>query len=134
VTVVDTSAIVAVLWSEPEADVFWHLLHGAAPARMSVGTYLEARLVVEGRRGGMEGVVDELVATLAITLEPVTLEQGRIAADANRRFGRGSGHPARVNFGDCFSYALAKATGEPLLFKGDDFGHTDVAAALAPRA
>jgi len=82
----------------------------------------------------MEGVVDELVATLAITLEPVTLEQGRIAADANRRFGRGSGHPARVNFGDCFSYALAKATGEPLLFKGDDFGHTDVAAALAPRA
>ncbi len=134
-TVVDTSAVVAVLWSESEAIVFWQLLRDTASARMSVGTYLEARLVLEGgRRRGMEGVLDELVATLDITLEPVTIEQGRIAADAHRRYGRGSGHPARLNFGDCFSYALAKATGEPLLFKGDDFGHTDVATAVAPRA
>ncbi len=133
-TVVDTSAIVAVLWSEPEADAFWHLLHDAAPARMSVGTYLEARLVLEGgRRGGMEGVLDELVATLDITLEPVTVEQGRIAADARRAFGRGSGHPARLNFGDSFSSALAKATGEPLLLKGNDFSQTDVDAAVMPR-
>jgi len=131
VTVVDTSAIVAVLWSEPEAQAFWHLLREAAPARMSVGTYLEARLVIEGgRRGGMEGVLDDLIETLEIDLEPVTIEQGRIAADAYGRFGRRSGHPARLNFGDCFSYALAKATSEPLLFKGDGFGHTDIAPAL----
>lgn len=130
-TVVDTSAIVAVLWSEPEAQAFWHLLREAAPARMSVGTYLVARLVIEGgRRGGMEGVLDDLIETLEIDLEPVTIEQGRMAADAYRRFGGKSGHPARLNFGDCFSYALAKATGEPLLFKGDDFGHTDIAPAL----
>jgi ribonuclease VapC len=76
---------------------------------------------------------DQMIETGAITLEPVTIEQGRIAAEAHRRYGRGSGHPARLNFGDCFSYALAKATGEPLLFKGDDFGHTDVATAVAPR-
>jgi ribonuclease VapC len=131
VTVVDTSAIVAVLWSEPEADAFWHVLHAATPARMSVGTYIEARLVLEGgRRGGMEGVLDELVEALEIALEPVTLEQGRIAADAHRRFGRGSGHPARLNVGDCFSYALAKTAGEPLLFKGDDFGLTDIVPAI----
>jgi ribonuclease VapC len=131
VTVDDTSAIVAVLWSEPEGEAFWHLLRDAFPARMSVGSYLETRLVLEGRRsGGMEGVLDELIETLEIGLEHVTVEQGRIAADAYRRFGRESGHPARLNFGDCFSYALAKATGEPLLFKGDDFGHTDIARAI----
>jgi ribonuclease VapC len=62
----------------------------------------------------------------AVSIEPVTTAQARIARDAYRDFGRGSGHPAQLNFGDCFAYALATETGEPLLFKGDDFGHTDV--------
>ena len=73
---------------------------------------------------------DDLVNEAQLIIEVVTEVQARIAREAYRDFGRGSGHPARLNFGDCFAYALARATGEPLLFKGDDFGHTDIAPAL----
>jgi ribonuclease VapC len=72
-----------------------------------------------------------LVREAEIVIEPVTEEQAHIARQAYRDYGRGSGHPARLNFGDCFAYALARATGEPLLFKGDDFRHTDIASAVA---
>jgi len=73
---------------------------------------------------------DEFFKEANISVEPVTLEQARLAREAYRDFGKGSGHPAKLNFGDCFAYALAKATGEPLLFKGDDFIHTDISSAL----
>jgi len=72
---------------------------------------------------------DDLVREANLIIEPVTEAQARIARDAYRDFGRGSGHPAKLSFGDCFAYALAKIAGEPLLFKGDDFAHTDIAAA-----
>jgi ribonuclease VapC len=73
---------------------------------------------------------DELIEEAQITIEPVTMEQARIARQAYRDYGKGSGHPAQLNFGDCFSYALARDKREPILFKGDDFGHTDLRSAL----
>jgi uncharacterized protein with PIN domain len=79
---------------------------------------------------GRQPPFDELVDAAELKVEPVTFDQARIARDAYRDFGKGSGHKAGLNFGDCFAYALAKATGEALLFKGDDFGHTDVSVAL----
>lgn len=95
--------------------------------RMSTATYVELGAVVDG---GDDPIVsrrlDRLLDVAGTIFEPVTIEQMRIARDAYRDFGRGSGHSARLNYGDCFAYALAKALGEPLLFKGDDFGSTDV--------
>ena len=132
--IVDSSAIVAILWQEEDAAEYAMAIEAASVCRLSIASFLEISIVVQRLQGPLtRRLFDQMIETGAITLEPVTIEQGRIAADANRRFGRGSGHPARLNFGDCFSYALAKATGEPLLFKGDDFGHTDVATAVAPR-
>ena len=132
--IVDSSAIVAILWQEEEAD-FAMAIEAAPVRRLSIASFLEISIVVQRLTAPItRRLFDQMIDSGAVTLEPVTIEQGHIAADAHRRFGRGSGHPARLNFGDCFSYALAKATGEPLLFKGEDFGHTDVAAAVAPRA
>ena len=103
--------------------------------RMSAATWLETSIVVDGRRNPvLSRKFDRFLAELDITIEPVTVEHAQIAREAYRDFGRGSGHPAKLNFGDCFSYALAKATGEPLLFKGDDFSHTDVRTATVPGA
>jgi ribonuclease VapC len=76
---------------------------------------------------------DDLLGTAQVIVEPVTQDQARLAREAYRDFGKGSGHPARLDLGDCFAYALAKATGEPILFKGDDFTHTDLALAKPPR-
>lgn len=125
----DSSAIVAILWQEEEAADFAMAIEAASVCRLSIAGFVEISIVVQRLRAFQtRRLFDQM--TGAITLEPVTIEQGRIAADAHRRYGRGSGHPARLNFGDCFSYALAKATGEALLFKGSDFSQTDVAAAL----
>lgn len=100
--------------------------------RMSAATYLEAGIVADGGRDPVAmRVYDSLIALKQISIEPFTADQARIARQANRDFGRGSGHPARLNFGDCMSYALAKVRDEPLLYKGDDFGHTDIISALA---
>jgi ribonuclease VapC len=102
----------------------------AEPKRMSAANYLEAAIVVDANRNPLlSRRLDDLIAQTEIQAEPVTLEQAEIARAAYRDFGRGSGHPAGLNFGDCFAYALAKSTREPLLFKGDDFSHTDVAIA-----
>jgi ribonuclease VapC len=76
--------------------------------------------------------LDEVIEEFQIRIEPVTVEQARIARQAYRDYGKGSGHPANLNFGDCFSYALARDKREPILFKGDDFGHTDLRSAAAP--
>ena len=129
--IVDSSAIIAILKEEPETDRIVGALSGAAePKRMSAANYLEAAIVVDANRNPvLSRRFDDLVAQTEIVVEPVTREQAEIARAAYRDFGRGTGHPARLNFGDCFAYALAKTTREPLLFKGDDFSHTDVAAA-----
>jgi ribonuclease VapC len=131
-TVVDSSAIIAILRDEPDADRFIAALDRASDLRMSTASYVEAAIVVDSAGDPVASRrFDELVTEAGLVIEPVTQAQARIARDAYRDFGRGSGHKAGLNVGDCFTYALAKATGEPLLFKGDDFAHTDVAPALS---
>ena len=129
--IVDTSAVIAVLHNDPQALAFARLVDTATYCRMSAANFLEAALIVDARRRP-EGRrrFDDLLKEMRIVIEPVTEEQVHIAREAYRDYGRGSGHPARLNFGDCFAYALARATGEPLLFKGDDFRHTDITPAL----
>lgn len=127
--IVDTSALIAVVQGEPEAANFTRLLL-AEPARMSVANWLAASLVVDARTSLHRQEFAEVVSSLDIELVPVTVEQAEAARLAHGRFGRGSRSPARLNYGDCFAYALARVTGEPLLFKSDDFGHTDITAAL----
>ncbi len=98
---------------------------------MSAVNYVEAAIVIDGSRDPVaSGRFDDLFRAAELTIEPVTQEQARIARDAYRDFGKGRGHRAALNFGDCFAYALAKVTGEPILFKGDDFAHTDLTSAL----
>jgi ribonuclease VapC len=128
--IVDSSALVALVRLEPEAKQFAERISAAEPCRVSAATYLETAIVIDSARDPVaSGRFDELFARAEIVIEPVTVEQARIARQAYRDFGRGSGHEARLNFGDCFSYALAKATGEALLFKGTDFAATDVRCA-----
>lgn len=127
--IVDTSALIAVLLREPEEEAFAHHMLGAKP-RMSAANWFEATMVADGRKDGHSDTLDRLVDQLAITIEPVTEAHARAARIAFRRYGRGSGSPARLNFGDCFAYALSATSGEPLLFKGDDFTHTDVLRAV----
>jgi ribonuclease VapC len=126
--IVDTSALIAILRDEPEALVSAEAITAPTVCRMSAASFLEAAAVIDaGRDPVASRRFDELLAVAQIMIEPVTETQARIAREAYRDFGKGSGHPAQLNFGDCFAYALAKETGEPLLFKGDDFHHTDIA-------
>jgi len=125
--ILDTSAVVAILRVEPDALEYASAIEGALVRRISAVNYLEVCLVIDGRRDPVASrEVDEFFTQAKVVIEPVTEEQARIARWAYRDFGRGSGHPANLNFGDCFAYALAKTSGEPLLFKGADFPHTDV--------
>jgi ribonuclease VapC len=129
VIVIDTSAIIAVLYREPEFDQFQRLIIDAESCFVSAVSYLEASMVLIGR--GTPKATKELDAFLervAIEFVPFDYELAKRARDAFIRFGRGR-HPARLNFGDCVSYALAQARGLPLLFKGDDFAQTDVISA-----
>ena len=135
--IIDTSALLAILRDEPDAEVIASTIQQAAVRRVSAATFLEAAVVIDMSGDPIASRrFDELIAVAGIVVEPVTEEQARIGRAAYRDFGKRSGHPAQLNFSDCFSYALARATGEPLLFKGTDFIHTDVAAAtrLLPRA
>jgi len=129
--IVDSSAVVAVLLDEAEALAITDAVASADRVRMSEGTYLELGIVVD-RRGNpvLSRKLDQLLAAWEVEFVAVDREQARCARQAHRDFGRGSGSPAQLNFGDCFAYALASVSGEPLLFKGDDFGHTDVSAVL----
>jgi ribonuclease VapC len=127
--IVDTSALVAILYGEPEAVSFVKVIHDAELARISVANYVELSMVVEGQLGpdGMRQA-EAFFRRAGIIVEPVTLEHGELARQAFLDFGKGR-HKAGLNFGDCFAYALAKESGEPLLFKGNDFAQTDVQAA-----
>lgn len=129
--IIDTSAVVAVLREEKEGSHFLSALNATShPKRMSAANYLEAAIVVDANRNPLlSRRLDDLIVQTEIVVEPVTLEQAEIARAAYRDFGKGSGHPAGLNFGDCFAYALARARREPLLFKGGDFSLTDVATA-----
>jgi len=129
--IVDTSALIAILRDEPEAPVMAQAIEEATERRISAANWLEAAAVIDGSRDPVASrQFDELLGVARMMVAPVTEQQARIARAAYRDFGKGSGHPAGLNFGDCFAYALAKDTGEPLLFKGRDFAHTDVAPAL----
>lgn len=129
--IVDTSALVAILREEADAAVYVASVHAAERTRISAGTLLETAIVIDGNRNvRLSRRLDDLIQRMGIVIEPVTEEQARLARAAYRNYGKGSGHPARLNFGDCFAYALARSTGEPLLFKGDDFIHTDITPAL----
>jgi ribonuclease VapC len=124
--VVDTSAVLAILQDEPERRSFNEALESADSRLMSVATFVETSILVESRYGA-EGLrdLDRLVERAGIELVPVDAEQARAAREAWSRFGKGR-HAAALNFGDCFSYALARVLGEPLLCKGGDFSLTDV--------
>jgi ribonuclease VapC len=125
--IVDTSALVAVIRDEPDAERFIRALSSSEPTRMSAANYLEAAIVIDGAGDPIASRrFDEAVAVSRISIEPVTAEQAEIARAAYRDFGKGTGHPASLNFGDCFAYALARTSGEPLLFKARDFSETDV--------
>ena len=124
--IVDSSVIVAILGNEPEAPSFEQAIAEASPRRLSAASYVEAALVVDRRYDPIfSRKLDDLLRDAQITMEPVSIQQARIAREAYRDFGKGR-HRAGLNFGDCFAYALAKEKGEPLLFKGDDFRKTDV--------
>jgi ribonuclease VapC len=128
--VVDTSALLAILQDEPERRSFNEALESADSRLMSVATLVEISIIIESRYGA-EGLrdLDLLIERAGIELVPVDVEQARAARSAYSRFGKGR-HPAALNFGDCFSYALARVLGEPLLFKGGDFSRTGL---LQPR-
>ena len=124
--IVDTSVVIAILKGERDADVLGDVLARAQVCRMSAVSYVEAGVVVDSNRNPvLSRRLDDLLRAVEIDIEPVTLHQARIAREAYRDFGKGR-HRAGLNFGDCFAYALAKEKGEKLLFKGDDFRHTDI--------
>ncbi len=127
--VLDTSAIVAILLGEPDADRFATAIAGASVRLLSAVNRVELSLVIEGRKGEAgRRALEAFLAEAGIVVADVGAEQSALAIEAFRRFGRGR-HPAGLNIGDCFAYALARATDEPLLFKADDFARTDVTAA-----
>ena len=126
--IVDTSALIVILRDEPGAKGFAMAIADAEHRRLSAANYLEAAIAIDGSRNPIASRrFDDLLREAEIVIEPVTAQQAKVAREAYRDFGRGSGHPAGLNFGDCFAYALAKTSREPLLFKGVDFAHTGIA-------
>src|SRR5271168_3231896 len=130
--ILDASAVIAILRDEPERVLFEAILNDAEDVYISAAAYLELAVVIDSRRDAvMSREIDDFLDRFSVIIEPVTAEQARIARQAYRDYGKGSGHPANLNFGDCFSYALAREKREPLLYKGDDFVHTDLRSALS---
>ena len=130
--IVDSSALLAILNREPDADLYETAIGAATHCRMSAANFLESAMVVESRGGFEAGnELDALLEAAEIGIEPVTAQHAAAARQAWRRFGKGR-HRASLNFGDCFAYALSRTSREPLLYKGDDFSRTDIPNALAP--
>ena len=129
--IIDSSAVLAILFAEDDAADFARAIESAHARRMSAGNWLETAIRVDmGNSPIASNAFDDFIREAAFTVEPVTTTQVQFARRAYRAYGKGTGHPAQLNFGDCFAYALAKETGEPLLFKGDDFSRTDIKAAV----
>jgi ribonuclease VapC len=129
--IVDSSALIAILRREPEAATFTRILDETDELSCSAATYFETAIVVDSRRDPIANLtLDDLITRAGITIEPFTAKHAQIARQAYRDYGKGSGHPANLNFGDCFAYALARDKREPLLYKGDDFRHTDLRSAI----
>ena len=131
--ILDSSALLAVLLREPEAERFIAAIADAERREISAANYVEAAIRLIGKREDPVPLrrLDEFAKAIGLTLVPVTPGQAGIAIDAYRDFRKGSGHPAQLNYGDCFAYALAKETRQSLLFKGNDFIHTDIEAAVS---
>ena len=128
--ILDSSPLVAILAKEPDSEVYVNAISRAPRCRISAGNFIELSMVLEGQFGAeLVRQCDALFRRIGIVIEPVTVEQAHLARQAFHDFGKGR-HPAALNFGDCFAYALAKVTGEPLLFKGNDFKRTDIVSAL----
>jgi ribonuclease VapC len=128
--IIDSSALMAIILREPDGRTYLHAIVTASSCRMSVSNWLEATMMVDSR--GQTAAADRLdrfIRQTKIEVVPVSLSQGELARQAWRTYGKGN-HPAHLNYGDCFAYALAKETGEPLLFKGTDFAQTDIEPAL----
>lgn len=129
--IVDSSAVIAVVRQEEDADVYTKAIGESAAPLMSVASFLETAIVLDSERDPViSRELDRFCSDAGMRFISVDQTQMHIARQAYRDFGKGSGHPARLNFGDCFAYALAKAMDEPLLYKGADFSHTDVRSAL----
>lgn len=131
--IVDTSAIVAILQDEPEAAAFTRLITNSPVVRISAATYVELGVVIDGSRDPvLSGALDRVLEESRVVIEAFTASQAQTARIAYQKFGKGSGHSARLNMGDCFAYALARDLGEPLLFKGNDFTLTDIEIVIEP--
>ena len=129
--ILDTSSLMAIIAEETDSELYIQAISRASHCRISAGNFLELSIVIEGQFGSdVLRQCDALFRRVGIVIEPVTVEHIHVARQAFHDFGKGR-HPAGLNFGDCFAYALAKATGEPLLFKGADFGKTDIVSALS---
>lgn len=129
--IVDSSAIIAIIKNEPEARAFADAIEAAKVVRISAASYVESRIVAARYKDPiLSSRLEEILENPGLLIEPVTAKQALIAWEAYRDYGKGSGHPANLNFGDCFSYALAREKREPILYKGDDFVHTDLRSAV----
>ncbi|CAM4088208.1 type II toxin-antitoxin system VapC family toxin [Nocardia ninae] len=129
--IVDASALLAILNEEPESDSFIEILGSTHSLAMSVVNHFEVSIKVDRHPNPvLARRAEQLMDRAQIELVPVSLEQAAIARAAYRDFGKGSGHKAKLNLGDCFAYALATVTKKPLLYKGNDFGHTDIRSAV----
>jgi ribonuclease VapC len=129
--IVDSSVLIAIVRREDDRETYVRKLATTDGLTISASTMLESRIVAQ--RSGFDEAESDVLALIddnSIEVVPFSESQQKIAADAHRKYGRGSGHPARLNFGDCFAYALAKERGEPLLYKGKDFAQTDIESAL----
>ena len=128
--VIDSSALLAILLDEPEAAEFLGIIKNSPSRRISAASFLETGMVLRRDSSGQrQQLYEDLIVALRLSIAPVTEQQARTALAAFAVYGKGHGHPAGLNFGDCLAYALANVFAEPLLFKGNDFSFTDIQAA-----
>jgi ribonuclease VapC len=129
--VIDSSALLAIVLGEPEAADFLRIIKSSPIRRVSAASFVETGMVLRRDRSGQrQQLFEDLIVALRLSIAAVTEQQARAALAAFGSYGKGRGHPAGLNFGDCFAYALAKISGEPPLFKGTDFSRTDIQPAL----
>jgi ribonuclease VapC len=132
--IVDSSALIAILHDEPEREQFLAAISDAAYCAISAPTLLECSIVLKRFGSAVEAELHRFVREAQMVVVPFEKQHVPVADDAYRRYGRGSGSPARLNFGDCISYAISVVSGNPLLFKGNDFLHTDIVSAICESA